>query len=340
LEIIGPEYIDLAFRFAKEAGASGLYINDFNTHEPARLAALQNLVEGLLSRGVPVEGVGHQTHIQIFWPSLDEIRDSIQIFANMGLNNQITELDVSAYSDSTSTAPVPEERLVQQGYRYRDLFNLFREMKDSITAVTIWGVGDDTTWLRTFPITREDKPLPFDDELQAKHAYWGIVDPLRLPVVPKTLQVAQGAVRIDGLKEPRWNSAAAQPLQTRENASSWAQFRALWNRDTLYLFVEASDKLGHGDRIDVYFGAAHFVFKGIGKQHKPGVESVLLPTPRGYRLEAAIKAGRPLAVNNRPSFDVRVTDSSGKGRLSWSDISHQQDVNTSGFGELMLIAAP
>ena len=159
------------------------------------------MVEGLISRGVPVDGVGHQTHIQIFWPSLDEIRDSIQIFARMGLDNQVTRVDVSAYSDATSTAPVSEETLVQQGYRYRDLFNLFRELKDPISVVTLWGLGDDGSWLKTFPITRDDKPLLFDEQLQAKHAYWGIVDPLRLPVIPKTLQVVKGTARIDGLKE-------------------------------------------------------------------------------------------------------------------------------------------
>lgn len=339
LQIIGPEYIDLAFQFAHEAGADKLYINDFNTHEPARLAALQNVVEGLISRGVPVDGVGHQTHVQIFWPSLDEIRDSIQIFARMGLDNQVTELDVSAYSDATNTAPVSEETLVQQGYRYRDLFNLFRELKDSISVVTLWGLGDDGSWLKTFPITRDDKPLLFDEQLQAKHAYWGIVDPLRLPVIPKTLQVVNGTAKIDGSREAGWNSVAAQPLHTREDAASWAQFSALWSKDTLYLFAEVDDRFGKGDRIDVYLGAAHYVFKTIGKQHKPNVESMLLPTHRGYRLEAAIKPGRSLAVNDELSFDIRVTDS-GDARLSWSDTAHLQDMQTSNFGELVLIAAP
>jgi endo-1,4-beta-xylanase len=181
LQIIGPEYIDLAFEFAREFTSTGkLYINDFNTHEPARLTALQNVVRGLISRGVPIDGVGHQMHIQIGWPSLEEIRRSIRVFAVMGLDNQVTELDISAYSDSTSTAPVTAETLLKQGYRYRDVFDLFRKLKHSISSVTVWGLSDNVSWLKNFPITRDDKPLLFDDELQAKPAYWGIVDPRKI----------------------------------------------------------------------------------------------------------------------------------------------------------------
>jgi endo-1,4-beta-xylanase len=176
LQIIGPEYIDLAFQFAKEFSGTGkLYINDFNTNEPARLAALKTVVQGLLSRGVPVDGVGHQTHINIEWPPLEDIRKSIKTFDRMGLDNQITELDMSVYTNSTSTAPVTQAQLDLQGRRYRELFDLFRQLKHSISSVTLWGLGDDSSWLKTFPITRDDKPLLFDEQLQAKPAYWGVV---------------------------------------------------------------------------------------------------------------------------------------------------------------------
>ena len=42
-------------------------------------------------------------------------------------------------------------------------------------------MADDNTWLDSFPVTRTDYPLPFDMGLQAKPAYWGIVDPSKLP---------------------------------------------------------------------------------------------------------------------------------------------------------------
>ena len=52
----------------------------------------------------------------------------------------------------------------------------------SSSAVTFWGQADDHTWLSTFPITRLEAPLPFSDRLQAKYAYWGIVDPQQLNI--------------------------------------------------------------------------------------------------------------------------------------------------------------
>ena len=42
-------------------------------------------------------------------------------------------------------------------------------------------MADDDTWLDSFPVTRTDYPLPFNMQLQAKPAYWGIVDPTQLP---------------------------------------------------------------------------------------------------------------------------------------------------------------
>ncbi len=53
--------------------------------------------------------------------------------------------------------------------------------RDKLSAVTFWGMADDDTWLDGFPVTRTDYPLPFDMGLQAKPAYWGIVDPTHLP---------------------------------------------------------------------------------------------------------------------------------------------------------------
>ena len=42
-------------------------------------------------------------------------------------------------------------------------------------------MADDDTWLDSFPVNRTDYPLPFDHQLQAKPAYWGVVDPKQLP---------------------------------------------------------------------------------------------------------------------------------------------------------------
>src|SRR5208283_3236165 len=99
-----------------------------------------------------------------------------------------TEFDMSVYdaSDNTSNygangGTVPLSIIAQQGYLYDQYFRTFRRLRHFLTGVTIWGMADDDTWLDSFPISRLDLPLPFDTGLQAKPAYWGIVDPTQLP---------------------------------------------------------------------------------------------------------------------------------------------------------------
>jgi endo-1,4-beta-xylanase len=69
----------------------------------------------------------------------------------------------------------------KQAALYNQLFDVFRRHKNLITSVTVWGKDDGNTWLRTFPVARNDWPLLFDERLQSKSAYWAIVD---APVPP------------------------------------------------------------------------------------------------------------------------------------------------------------
>lgn len=181
--ITGTDYIDTAFRTAREAAPHvKLYINDYDTTDPRKRAFLLDLVKSLKNRGVPIDGVGHQMHINLSRPSTSEIAETVQMFSALGVDNQITELDVSVYDNANQRYDAsPADLLVKQGYRYKELFDTFRQLKGKISAVTFWGLADDHTWLTKFPVNRQDWPLLFDAQLQAKPAYWGIVDPQRLP---------------------------------------------------------------------------------------------------------------------------------------------------------------
>ncbi len=183
--IIGPEFIEHAFRVAREVAPNAkLYINEFDTVNATKRTFLRNLVADLRSRGVPVDGVGHQMHNNVDFPSAQAIIDTINLFDALGVENEITELDVSIYSGSLAGPivdyfDIPESRLVSQGYRYRTFFQAFRQLAGKINSVTFWGTADDHTWLTS--AGRVDAPLLFDRQLKAKHAYWGVVDPLQLP---------------------------------------------------------------------------------------------------------------------------------------------------------------
>jgi endo-1,4-beta-xylanase len=128
-------------------------------------------------------------HLNIRRPSTKAIAETIRMFSTLGIDNQITELDVSFCESPKDSCPaISQDALIEQGYRYRDLFQTFRDLKGELSGVTFWGLADDHTWLKKSPIARLELPLPFDEHLQAKPAYWGIVDPTRLPARPVSAQ--------------------------------------------------------------------------------------------------------------------------------------------------------
>jgi endo-1,4-beta-xylanase len=187
--VLGKSYIDVALQAARQYAPSGtlLFINEYSTADPNRLACLVSVIQDLKNRGIPIDGVGHETHNAINYPSVSAMVNSINTIAAdfPGINQQITELDLSVYNagDNVSNygSSIPPSILAEQGWLYAQLFDNFRQLKGKISAVTIWGMADDDTWLDSFPVTRTDYPLPFDMGLQAKPAYWGIVDPTQLP---------------------------------------------------------------------------------------------------------------------------------------------------------------
>jgi len=184
-KIAGTDFIETAFRAAREAGGpdARLYINDYGTDIPAKRDRLYELVKEMLDKGVSIDGVGHQTHIDIYGPTVDSIIESMRKFAELGLDNLVTELDMSIYSWNDRKdygADVPEDVLQKQADRYRELFEAFKANKDMLSAVVFWGIADDHTWLNGFPVKRTNAPLLFDRQYQAKPAYWAIVDPSKL----------------------------------------------------------------------------------------------------------------------------------------------------------------
>lgn len=183
--ITGTDYIDVAFRVAREAAPGArLYVNDFNTTDEPKRTHLLNLIRRLQARGVPVDGIGHQLHSNIEYPSAAAVIETMNMFTALGVDNQVTELDVSIYSGSfpqpfTAYEDIPDDRFIEQAFKYRDFFNAFRHVAPGLSAVVLWGQADDHTWL-TSP-GRVDGPLLFDTALLHKPAYTALVDPAALP---------------------------------------------------------------------------------------------------------------------------------------------------------------
>jgi endo-1,4-beta-xylanase len=187
--VLGKSYIDVALQAARQFAPAGtkLFINDFSTTDSNRLACLVKVVGDLRSRGIPIDGVGHEMHNAINFPSPQSMVTTINTMAAdfPGLDQQVTELDMSVYNAGDATSNfgnnISPALLAEQGWLYSQYFAVFRQLSGKLSAVTFWGMADDDTWLDGFPIARTDYPLPFNMGLQAKPAYWGIVDPTKLP---------------------------------------------------------------------------------------------------------------------------------------------------------------
>ncbi|GAB4186789.1 MAG: endo-1,4-beta-xylanase [Thermoflexibacter sp.] len=184
-EIIGEEYIELAFRYAHEADPNAqLFYNDYNTEDKVKREKIYQLVKGLLDKGVPIHGVGLQGHWSLYEPTAQELEESITKFASLGLKVQITELDVSVYPKEhtsrerkdTDKAEFTPEMNNKQAAHYKMLFEIFRKHKDKITGITFWNLSDRYSWLDNFPVRgRKDFPLLFDQNHQPKKAFWEVV---------------------------------------------------------------------------------------------------------------------------------------------------------------------
>jgi endo-1,4-beta-xylanase len=349
--VTGLDYLRTAFRVAHQVDPNAiLFINDFNTDQPRKSAALLNLVKQLRAEGVPVMGVGHQMHMNIAGPPISNIEQTIETFAKLGIKQEITELDMSVYTnfiDSFTT--VPQDLLTLEGYRYRDVFDALRRERSHLEAVTIWGVGDDGTWLRNFPFARLDDPLPFDDQLQAKPAFWGIADPKRLPNLTRQLEVPNGKPRLDGERDEEWNLLPDVRVNSASRLAAGFQLR--WSGQTLSLIVDVADPTSNrNDAVDIFVdennaksttyqaGDVHFQVQRDGR-HTPGLRAVTERISGGYRVEAAIPLQAASTTGRQIGFDLRVRDAATGQLMSWNDNQSGQDTDTSRWGTLTLTDA-
>lgn len=181
-EIIGDDYLEYAFRFAHTADPNAqLYYNDYSTTNPGKRDAIFNLVQDLLAKDVPIDGIGMQGHWSIFGPSEQELRDALNLYASLGVKLSITELDVSVYdyADRENRYPVelPDSIHDQQANQYANFFRIFKQYSDVIDRVTFWGTNDRYSWKNNHPQpNRPDHPLLFDRQNEIKPAFWAILD--------------------------------------------------------------------------------------------------------------------------------------------------------------------
>ena len=183
-ELIGPDYIDIAFRTARDADSTALLTyNDYGIEndtpdQTKKRAQVLALVTGMKKRGVPIDAVGVQSHLGATDPMPGNgLREFVRELRHMGLQVFVTELDVNEKKLEGTEA----ERDAAVARVYKNYVTMM-VAESNVKAVLTWGITDRYTWLNGPKFARSDgKPqrcLPFDADYQPAPAFFALRDAL------------------------------------------------------------------------------------------------------------------------------------------------------------------
>jgi endo-1,4-beta-xylanase len=158
LQATGNDWIEVAFRTAHAADpAAKLCYNDYNTDGVnAKSTGVYNLVKDFKARGVPIDCVGFQSHLSGNPPA--DYQANLQRFADLGVDVQITELDIAGSGSAQATA-------------YANVTSACLAVT-RCTGITVWGVRDSDSW------RSGSTPLLFDNSGNKKAAYTSTLNAL------------------------------------------------------------------------------------------------------------------------------------------------------------------
>ncbi|MFD7164261.1 non-reducing end alpha-L-arabinofuranosidase family hydrolase [Streptomyces violascens] len=300
--VLGNGFIEEAFRTARKADPSAkLCYNDYNIENwtDAKTQGVYAMIKDFKSRGVPIDCVGFQSHFGAGGPPAG-FQTTLANFAALGVDAQITELDIAQASPTAYTSAV------------KACMNVAR-----CTGITVWGIRDSDSW------RAGENPLLFDASGNKKPAYDAVrtalggsggVTPggdITSGTVYTLSDVAAGRV----LDEPAGHNGNGTPLQVWDaSGASNQQWRAGRNSDGSYTLTnvasgrvldEPGNRTGNGTRMQVWESNG-----GANQQWRAGRNSdgsyTLTNVASGRALE--IPGGR--TANGTP---VQIGDSNGGG---------------------------
>ncbi len=166
---VSDDYFDSAFVWAHQADPDAkLYINDYNIghwggghYENGKTHAMYNLAKRLKDAGIPIDGVGMQTHTSVSGLQPAQIEETIKQFQAIGLNCIITEMDMPG------SKPITDAELVTQAQKYAQIADIMIRYENFPTLL-VWGVRDNQSWLDD---SEQTKPLLFFADLSPHQAY-------------------------------------------------------------------------------------------------------------------------------------------------------------------------
>ncbi len=199
--LTGTGYIEQAFKWAHDADPNALLFyneysiedqycfNGISTGDGTKFPAMYAMMADFVARGVPINGVGFQMHIDALGcPTSAVLAQHIQKITALGLAVHITEMDVKIPDTSAAS-------LQAQAQTYQRILNVCLQ-NPGCTAFQTWGFTDSHTWLPA------GFPLPFDSGDQPKPAFAALLNALNAAQPPPpsscTYSVANTAIHVSG----------------------------------------------------------------------------------------------------------------------------------------------
>lgn len=196
-QILGTDYIPLAFQYAHEADPDAVLIyNDFSMNKRTKIEAVANFFRPLVNAGLPIHAIGLQGHmiLEDGKKVLDQYDQSLSIIESLGLKAQFSELDLSVLpnpygfsganiSDRFSYSPEKDpykdgltpEKEAEIADFWLSFYKVMLKHKGTIQRLGFWCTNDANSWRNDFPIKgrtdyatlfdRQNRPKPFIQDI-------------------------------------------------------------------------------------------------------------------------------------------------------------------------------
>ena len=335
------EYIIKAFRWANQYAPSTLelYYNDYNDSTPSKRDGIVKLLQAVKAAdGTRISGMGMQGHYNLSSPSIAQFEAAARAYAAVVGKVQITEWDFTSSDDYDGTDATKDDEYTKQAYRYKDFYDAIKRLKaDGVdfAGMTFWGVVDKYSWLHDQNNVgggtdgkRPQCPLLFDDNYQAKPAFWAFVNPSELkPSIQKLTVIEDQGQGYKGAKEYSFGDGTVE-----------VSFRPLWKNNTLKVQVTVKDAtVDDNDSITLYIDEANSKSEYDAQQRAAATPQKVTINRKdaktvsgGYQTEFSIPVSN-ITVAKKIGFDIRVAN--GDTLVSYNDYNNTQDTSSEYYAE-------
>ncbi|WP_425290865.1 endo-1,4-beta-xylanase [Spirosoma linguale] len=174
-------FVKRCFQWAHEADPDALLFYNDSNYEigDAKVNAVLQLVADFKRSGIPIHGLGTQTHISIR-TATSGIYSSLQKLATSGLLIHVSELDIRLNPDNSSNFTVTNQLLDAQRIMAQTVVQYYKRLipVSQQYGITMWDLDDGNSWI-IYQEKQKDAPCLFDADYNKKPAFYGFLEELK-----------------------------------------------------------------------------------------------------------------------------------------------------------------